>query len=319
MTFRSFIFAFILLSSSFTFSQNLESRSTDVKIQRLLFLIEQMYVEDVDLKKVQENLVLGMYNYTRPMSLYLEDSLFKFTGVNLSEKASLGFTIKFQKGKVLIDSIFNKGGAYYSKLKKNDLILSIDGNNLNDIYYYSDFFDRSLGDSNSVCTIKVVRDSKDNDTKVQSAKIISVEQKEQKVYITYDFEGKPGKYDVSLHIKSSKSNSWSSKLKSVMGDVGQNQTTGSNKKIIWDVLKDTAEFKGDWVFGVEANAKSLNDTLEFKIKRKNIPNFSVIPIPNSFDYNYIKNLSGYNQFKQKLKNLNKKRNIRSLFSVRSNL
>ena len=248
-----------------------------------------MYVEDVDLKKVQENLVLGMYNYTRPMSLYLEDSLFKFTGVNPSEKASLGFTIKFQKGKVLIDSIFNKGGAYYSKLKKNDLILSIDGNNLNDIYYYSDFFDRSLGDSNSVCTIKVVRDSKDNDTKVQSAKIISVEQKEQKVYITYDFEGKPGKYDVSLHIKSSKSNSWSSKLKSVMGDVGQNQTTGSNKKIIWDVLKDRAEFKGDWEFGVEANANSLNDTLEFKIKRKNIPNFSVIPIPNSFDYNYIKN------------------------------
>ena len=217
MTFRSFIFAFILLSSSFTFSQNLESRSTDVKIQRLLFLIEQMYVEDVDLKKVQENLVLGMYNYTRPMSLYLEDSLFKFTGINPSEKASLGFTIKFQKGKVLIDSIFNKGGAYYSKLKKNDRILSIDGNNLNDIYYYSDFFNRSLGDSNSVCTIKVVRDSKDNDTKVQSAKIKSVEQKEQKVYITYDFEGKPGKYDVSLHIKSSKSNSWSSKLKSVMG------------------------------------------------------------------------------------------------------
>ena len=289
MTFRSFIFAFILLSSSFTFSQNLESRSTDVKIQRLLFLIEQMYVEDVDLKKVQENLVLGMYNYTRPMSLYLEDSLFKFTGINPSKKASLGFTIKFQKGKVLIDSIFNKGGAYYSKLKKNDLILSIDGNNLNDIYYYSDFFDRSLGDSNSVCTIKVVRDSKDNDTKVQSAKIKSVEQKEQKIYITYDFEGKPGKYDVSLHIKSSKSNSWSSKLKSVMGDVGQNQTTGSNKKIIWDVLKDTAEFKGDWVFGVEANAKSLNDTLEFKIKRKNIPNFSLIPIPNSFDHNYIKN------------------------------
>ena len=150
--------------------QNLESRSTDLKIQRLLFLIEQMYVEDVDLKKVQENLVLGMYNYTRPMSLYLKDSLFKITGINPSEKASLGFTIKFKKGKVLIDSIFNKGGAYYSKLKKNDRILSIDGNNLNDIYYYSDFFNRSLGDSNSVCSIKVVRDSKDNDSKVLSFK-----------------------------------------------------------------------------------------------------------------------------------------------------
>ena len=45
-------------------------------------------------------------------------------------------------------------------------------------------------------------------------------------------------------------------------------------------------------------------------------NFSKDSITN---YDYIKNLSGYNQFKQKLKNLNKKRNIRSLFSVRSNL
>ena len=45
-------------------------------------------------------------------------------------------------------------------------------------------------------------------------------------------------------------------------------------------------------------------------------NFSKDSITN---YNYIRNLKGYNQFKRNLKNLNKKRNIRSLFSVRSNL
>ncbi len=36
-------------------------------------------------------------------------------------------------------------------------------------------------------------------------------------------------------------------------------------------------------------------------------------------YNFTKNLNGYKKFKRKLKSLNKKRNIKSLFSMRSNL
>ena len=36
-------------------------------------------------------------------------------------------------------------------------------------------------------------------------------------------------------------------------------------------------------------------------------------------YNFTKNLNGYKKFKKKLKQLNKKRNIKSLFSMRSNL
>jgi len=103
--------------------------------------------------------------------------------------------------------------------------------------------------------IEGVTDIKYNDTKIQSAKIKSVEQKEQKIYITYDFEGRTGKYDVDLYVKSGKDKSWSSKLKSVTGDVGQNQTTGTNKKIIWDVLKDRDEFKGDWVFGIGSKSR----------------------------------------------------------------
>ena len=45
-------------------------------------------------------------------------------------------------------------------------------------------------------------------------------------------------------------------------------------------------------------------------------NFSKDSITN---YDFVKNLNGYNQFKKDLKKLNKKRNIRSLFSLRSNL
>ena len=36
-----------------------------------------MYVEEVDENKLQNDLVLGMYNYLRPMALYQPDSVFK--------------------------------------------------------------------------------------------------------------------------------------------------------------------------------------------------------------------------------------------------
>ena len=138
--------------------QDLESRSTDVKIQRLLFLIEQMYVEEVDEKKLQNDLVLGMYNYLRPMALYQTDSVFKMLGIIPSEKTSLGFSIKFKKGKILVDSVFNGSGADLSNIQKNDQILEINKNKLKDIYYYSEFNEVLCGEINSQCEVKVVRE-----------------------------------------------------------------------------------------------------------------------------------------------------------------
>ena len=138
--------------------QDLESRSTDVKIQRLLFLIEQMYVEEVDEKKLQSDLVLGMYNYLKPMALYQTDSVFEMLGIIPSEKTSLGFSIKFMKGKILVDSVFNGSGADLSNIQKNDQILEINNNNLKDIYYYSDFNKVLCGEINSQCEVKIVRE-----------------------------------------------------------------------------------------------------------------------------------------------------------------
>ena len=149
----------ILILFSFNFlGQNLESKYTDVKIQRLLFLIEQMYVEEVDEKKLQSDLVLGMYNQLRPMTLYQPDSVFEILGIRPSEKASLGFTIKFEKGKILVDSIFKGSGADISNIKKEDQVLKINNNNLNEIYYYSKFNELLCGEVNSQCEVKLVRE-----------------------------------------------------------------------------------------------------------------------------------------------------------------
>ncbi len=138
--------------------QDLQSRSTDIKIQRLLFLIEQMYVEEVDEKQLQSDLVLGMYNYLKPMALYQTDSVFKMLGITPSEKTSLGFSIKFKKGKILVDSVFNGSGADLSNIQKNDQILEINNNNLKDIYYYSEFNNVLCGEINSQCEVKIVRE-----------------------------------------------------------------------------------------------------------------------------------------------------------------
>ena len=88
--------------------------------------------------------------------------------------------------------------------------------------------------------------------KAQTANVKSVEQKGQQIYITYDLQGSPGKYEIKLLVKKKNSYSWSSALKSVTGNVGLNQSLGSNKQIIWDVLQDRDQFQGDWVFGIKA-------------------------------------------------------------------
>ena len=55
------LLSFFLIPST-RFSQEVNDRTTGIKIERLLFLVEQMYVEDVDTKKLNQDLVLGMYN-----------------------------------------------------------------------------------------------------------------------------------------------------------------------------------------------------------------------------------------------------------------
>ena len=168
---RFIIFISLINISSSVFSQNNELRSTEIKIQRLLFLIEQMYVEDVNINKVQNDLVLGMYNYLRPMSLYQHDSVFHLLELKPSGKTSLGMTVKFNKGRILIDSIFPNSGAFNAQLKNKDQIIGIDNNKLNEVYYYSDFYSLSLGDENSISNLTLIREKDTLNIDVKRLKI----------------------------------------------------------------------------------------------------------------------------------------------------
>ena len=160
-----------IIPINYIIGQNSELKSTDIKIQRLLFLIEQMYVEDVDMEKIKGDLVIGMYNSLIPNSLYQHDSIFNKFNIQPAEKSSFGIQIKFNKGKIVIDSIIKNSGAEIAGLRKNDEILSIDNNDLDDVFYYSDFNKLTIGETKTTSSITFKRENDTTLVKVKRNKL----------------------------------------------------------------------------------------------------------------------------------------------------
>ena len=87
--------------------------------------------------------------------------------------------------------------------------------------------------------------------KAQTANIISVEQKDQKIYITYDLLNDTIVCGLSLYFKSSeKKTNWVGPLKEISGDIDF-QYPGKNKLIVWDVLSEMDGFVGDFQFKLQ--------------------------------------------------------------------
>ena len=157
---KKYIIITLLIFASFfkVNGQESETKSTHVKIERLLFLIEQMYVEEVDENILRENLVTGMLNSLRPFSIYQNEEFFNLYKIKKNKSIqSAGFSLNFKKGKIVIDSIYNNSGAELAKLIKGDEIIEIDGNNLDEVYYYSDLLKLIVGDKNTEIKTKYVR------------------------------------------------------------------------------------------------------------------------------------------------------------------
>jgi uncharacterized protein (TIGR02145 family) len=81
----------------------------------------------------------------------------------------------------------------------------------------------------------------------QKIENIRTEQQAKKINIYYDITGtETGQtFDVKVYCSTDGGASWDEPLQSVTGDVGKNVTTGCNKKIVWDVLKDREKLQGD--------------------------------------------------------------------------
>ena len=152
-----FLLSFLLFPST-RFSQEVNDRTTGIKIERLLFLVEQMYVEDVDTKKLNQDLVLGMYNALHPSGLYQPDSIFKLLNIDPLPYYGLGLRIKFKKGKIIVDEVLSKSSAKESGIAVNDEIICIDQDSLDQIYYYADFDQLTTSKEKSSSKLTIVRE-----------------------------------------------------------------------------------------------------------------------------------------------------------------
>ena len=152
-----FLLSFLLFPST-RFSQEVNDRTTGIKIERLLFLVEQMYVEDVDTKKLNQDLVLGMYNTLHPSGLYQPDSIFRVLNIDPLPYFGLGLRIKFKKGKIIVDEVLSKSSAQESGIAVNDEIICIDQDSLDQIYYYADFDQLTTSKEKSISKLTIVRE-----------------------------------------------------------------------------------------------------------------------------------------------------------------
>ena len=152
-----FLLSFLLFPST-SFSQEVNDRNTGIKIERLLFLVEQMYVEDVDTKKLNQDLVLGMYNTLHPSGLYQPDSIFKLLSIDPLPYYGLGLRIKFKKGKIIVDEVLSKSSAKESGIAVKDEIICIDQDSLDQIYYYADFDQLTTSKEKSSSKLTIVRE-----------------------------------------------------------------------------------------------------------------------------------------------------------------
>jgi len=148
--------SFLLIPST-RFSQEVNDKTTGIKIERLLFLVEQMYVEEVDAKKLNQDLVLGMYNTLHPSGLYQPDSIFNKLEIEPLPYFGLGLRIKFKKGKIIVDEVLPNSSAEESGIAIKDEIICIDQDSLNQVYYYADFDQLTTSRNKSISKLTIVR------------------------------------------------------------------------------------------------------------------------------------------------------------------
>ena len=150
------LLSFLLIPTT-RFSQEVNDRTTGIKIERLLFLVEQMYVEEVDAKKLNQDLVLGMYNTLHPSGLYQPDSIFNTLDIEPLPYFGLGLRIKFKKGKIIVDEVLPNSSAEESGIAIKDEIICIDQDSLNQVYYYADFDQLTTSKEKSISKLTIVR------------------------------------------------------------------------------------------------------------------------------------------------------------------
>jgi hypothetical protein len=85
---------------------------------------------------------------------------------------------------------------------------------------------------------------------------IHFEQEGKQIHIYYDLEGE-GFFNVKVYCSEDNGNTWGKQLEKVKGAVGENQMPDKNKMIIWDVLQEREELRGNLRFKVDVHSETI--------------------------------------------------------------
>lgn len=121
-----FVFSAVLFVFMFTQAQE---RYTELQnFSKVLNLIQQYYVEDVDTKKLIQGAIKGMLKELDPHTNYMPAEVFKeFESETSGEFAGLGIEMSIQNGVLTIISPIEDTPAWIAGVKPGDKVIAIDG------------------------------------------------------------------------------------------------------------------------------------------------------------------------------------------------
>jgi protein TonB len=109
----------------------------------------------------------------------------------------------------------------------------------------------------------------------QQVKNVRFEQIGKKIHIYYDLQGE-GSYYVNVFCSTDDGHSWGNPLQNVVGAVGENQTPGNNKEIIWNVLDERGKLVGYIRFKIDVVqevSKQVYDNQDVYVVVESMPTF----------------------------------------------
>lgn len=121
---------FILAESGFQVRAFAQERYADLQnFSKVLNLIQQYYVEDVNTKKLVYGAIKGMLRELDPHTNFMPPEIFKdFESETSGEFGGLGIEIAIQNGVLTIISPIEDAPAWEAGIKPGDRVISVDGN-----------------------------------------------------------------------------------------------------------------------------------------------------------------------------------------------
>lgn len=174
---KTFILAFILILALFLMAESgfqirafAQDRYADLQnFTKVLNLVEQYYVEEVDTKKLLYGAIKGMLRELDPHTNFMPPDIFKdFETETSGEFGGLGIEISVQNGILTIISPIEDTPAWEAGIKPGDKVIAVDGNSTKGLSLV-EASQLMRGKKGSPVVLRIVRD---NEEEPQDIKIV---------------------------------------------------------------------------------------------------------------------------------------------------